>query len=93
MFPYRTDYIFTLNTGISIYTCTKGSSHFESLDSTGDKPLVDEPSPIRSLAADCPCIYLIFQLSHLGLFHPYVVAQIALGCPSNSGAYYLLITK
>ena len=34
--------------------------------------IVVEPSPIRSLVADCPMI-IIFKHSHLSLFHLYVV--------------------
>ena len=34
--------------------------------------IVVEPSPIRSLVADCPMI-IIFKRSHLSLFHLYVV--------------------
>lgn len=39
--------------------------------------MVVEPSPIRSLVADCP-IFIIFKHSHLGLFHPYVVVNESL---------------
>lgn len=39
--------------------------------------IVVEPSPVRSLVADCP-IYIIFKHSHLPLFHDYVVVYIAL---------------
>ena len=39
--------------------------------------IVVEPSPIRSLVADCP-IFIILKHSHLGLFHPYVVVNESL---------------
>lgn len=37
--------------------------------------IVIEPSPIRSLAADYQ-IHIVFQHSHFGIFHPYVVANM-----------------
>lgn len=45
----RRDYIFTL---------VRGVSHFEPLGPTPRYRLVVEPSPVRSLAADCPILTL-----------------------------------
>lgn len=39
--------------------------------------IVVEPSSVRSLAADCP-ICIIFKLSHLYIFHYYVVVYTSL---------------
>ncbi len=44
--------------------------------------LVSERSSIRGFAADYLCIFDIFKRSHLGLFHPYVVAVSALRLPA-----------
>lgn len=59
---------------------------------TAFQPMVVEPFPIRDLAADYP-IYIIFKHSHLGVFHPYVVANIALGTSSNSKGYTINLSK
>ena len=37
--------------------------------------IVVEPYPVRVLAADCP-ITIVFKLSHLSVFHLYVVAIV-----------------
>lgn len=63
--------------------------------------IVVEPLSIRNLAADCPLLqclgfnlassiyfFLLSQLSHLSLFHLYVVVYIALGFSSSSMCYF-----
>ena len=55
------------------------------------KYLVVEPSPIRSLVADCP-ILIIFKLSHFGLFHPYVVVNKTLRVFQQFNAILTYIT-
>lgn len=69
-FPIRTDYIFT---------CIKQGAQLPLSIAYSVLPcgIVVEPSPLRGLVADCP-IYIVFKHSHLGIFHPYVVANIAL---------------
>ena len=51
--------------------------HFEALAPTPAPGIVVERSSVRGFAADCP-IYAILKPSRRGIFHPYVVAGIAL---------------
>ena len=49
--------------------------------------------PYQSLAADHPLVHLyqFLEHSHLGVLHPYVVADIALGLSSNSEIFIVQI--
>lgn len=70
---------------------TISSSHRDAhhcLRQTLAEHLVVEPSPIRSLAADCP-INAIFRPSHLAVFQTYVVVSIALrGFQQFNGLFF-----
>lgn len=54
--------------------------------------IVVEPPSIRGLAAGRPCISIIFELSRLGLFHPYVVAYRAYGMFQQLTGFKLHLT-
>lgn len=90
-FHASTDYI--LSVGFTQYGETT-SSRLTLLPSRG---IVVEPSPIQSLAADCPLLqrlgfnrmpssefFLLSQRSRLPMFQDYVVVSLALGVSRNS---------
>lgn len=90
-FHASTDYI--LSVGLTQY----GETTSRRLPVLPSRGIVVEPSPIRSLAADCPLLqqlgfnrvpsrefFLLSQRSRLPIFQDYVVVSLALGVSRNS---------